>query len=202
MTHRMVETIAAGISECSSEKVDIKYCDICRAGSDDTAIELDDETIAVVGMPAYVGKLPLPGVRIINNIAGSGAMTIAAVSYGGRSYGNSLYELQHVLEECDFKVIGAGAFMISYMASRGSSRSAGPTMDVTSLSEFSKAATAKIARLAGCEIEGLKIKPAPIEVKGRMPVHMISKFSPKAAAIAQEMLEKMSFTRNSSEWFL
>ena len=48
-----------------------------------------------------------------------------------------------------------------------------------------KAAAAKIMRLGGCEIEGLKVKPAPLEVKGICLSTEISRLSPKAAAIAQ-----------------
>jgi len=65
-----------------------------------------------------------------------------------------------------------------------------------------KAATDKIKRLAGCEIEELKIKPAPLEVSGKMPVHKISRFSPKAAAAAQKVIEKITLMKRKSEWFL
>ena len=129
-------------------------------------------------------------------------MTLAAVSYGGRKYGNALFELKRLTEECGFKAIGAGAFMISYMARRGSARSASPVVDTEALSDFSKAASEKIKRLAGCEIEELKIKPMPVEVNGRMPVHKISRISPKAAAVAQEVFNRMSVLRRRSEWFL
>ena len=39
-------------------------------------------------------------------------MPLVSVSYGGRSYGNALFELQHYAEDAGFKVIGAGAFMV------------------------------------------------------------------------------------------
>ena len=75
-------------------------------------------------------------------------------------------------------------------------------MDIEALAQFAKAASSKIMRLAGCDIEGLRIKPAPLEVSGRMPVHKVSRISPKAAALAQEVIEKISFIRKKSEWFL
>ena len=88
------------------------------------------------------------------------------------------------------------------MAVRGSSRSTVPSLDIDSLREFSTAVSEKIKRLAGCEIDELRIKPAPVEVNGRMPVHKISRISPKAAEIAQEIFEKLSLIRRRSEWFL
>jgi hypothetical protein len=198
MTRRLVSEMASVIRECSPEEITTECYDL----RDMKDCGFGEETIAVIAMPAYIGKLPLPGIEALRAVNGGRAMTVTAVSYGGRSYGNALFELRDLAEECGFTVIGAGAFAISYMAVRGSARSAAPAMDTVSIMEFGKAAAAKVRRLGGCEIEGLRIKPAPLEVKGRKPVHKISRISPKAAAIAQELLEKLSFGRKNSEWFL
>ena len=129
-------------------------------------------------------------------------MTIASVSYGGRSYGNAFFELKSLAEDCGFRPIGAGAFLISRMARRGDAHGFATALDGEAMTEFSKAAAAKIRRLAGCEIEELKIKPAPLEVSGRMPVHKISRISPRAAAAAQKVIERISLLKRHSEWFL
>ena len=198
MTGRLVSEIASALRECSPEEIMTE----CRDIRDMKGTGFGEETIAVIGMPAYIGKLPLPAIEAMRSISGGRAVAVTAVSYGGRSYGNALFELRDLVEDCGFTVVGAGAFAVSYMARRGSSRSSAPAMDTATIAEFGKAASGKIRRLGGCEIEGLKIKPAPLEVKGRKPVHRISRISPKAAAIAQDILEKLSFRRKSSEWFL
>jgi hypothetical protein len=200
MTEALARKIGTILDDCSPLGVSVECHDMLK--NEGSSIAFDDETVAVIGMPVYVGKIPLPAAAALRNIAGNGAMTLAAVSYGGRKYGNALFELKRLTEECGFKAIGAGAFMISYMARRGSSRSAAPMVDTEALSDFSKAASEKIKRLAGCEIEELKIKPMPVEVNGRMPVHKISRISPKAAAVAQEVFNKISVLRRRSEWFL
>lgn len=198
MTGRLVEEIASVLRECSPEEITTECLDINRT----EGIGFGDDTVAVIAMPAYIGKLPLPGIRALRAISGGKAMTVTAVSYGGRSYGNALYELNDIAEECGFTVIGAGAFAISYMARRGSSRSSAPAMDSPAIAEFGRAASSKIRRLGGCEIEGLRVRPAPLEVKGRKPVHRISKISPKAAELAQGLLAKVNLRKKSSEWFL
>ena len=200
MTRRLAGDIARALNECSPDEIGVECYDL-RDGSEEPIV-MSDETIAVVGMPVHVGKIPLPGADAMKRISGKSAMTIAAVTYGGRSYGNALFELQHILEDCGQKVIGAGAFMVSYQALRGSQRSAAPAMDTAALTEFGKAASAKIQRLGGCEIEGLRIKPMPVELRGRMPVHKVSRISPKAAAAAQAVLEMLSRRKRNSEWFL
>jgi hypothetical protein len=199
MTETLAHKIGAILDECSPLGVSVECFDMLN---DKSGITFDDETVAVIGMPVYVGKIPLPAAEAMRSIDGNGAMTLAVVSYGGRKYGNALFELKRLIEDCGFKAIGAGAFMISYMAARGSSRSAAPAIDREALMDFGKAASEKIKRLAGCEIEELKIKPMPVEVDGRMPVHKISRISPKAAAVAQSVFNRLSVLRRRSEWFL
>lgn len=199
MTKRLAEQIGAILKDGSPDGVSVECYDLAEDNGD---IGIDEETVVVIGMPVYVGKIPLPGAAALSAIDGKGVLALTAVTYGGRSYGNALYELNHITEDCGFKPIGAGAFMHSFMALRGSSRPSLPMMDTEVMSEFCKAASAKIQRLGGSDIESLKIKPMPVEVKGRMPVHKISRISPGAAAIAQNILEFISIKRRSSEWFL
>ena len=200
MTERLVRQIGTMLNECSPLDVSIECHDMLKEDSD--SFELDDETVAIIGMPVYIGKIPLPAAGVLRNIKGGGAMALTAVSYGGRSYGNALFELKRVAEECGFRPVGAGAFMASYMAARGSSRMEAPRLDAEAIYDFGKAAAEKIKRLNGSEIEELKIKPVPVEVNGRMPVHGISRISPKAAAVAQSIFNKLSVLRRNSEWFL
>ena len=200
MTRSLARKIGEILDDCSPLDVSVEYLDMLK--EQNGSIAFDDETIAVIGMPVYVGKIPLPAAAALRNFAGNGAMTLTAVSYGGRKYGNALFELKRLAEECGFKAVGAGAFMISYMASRGSAKGSAPAIDADALSDFCKAASEKIKRLAGCEIEELKIRPMPVEVNGRMPVHKISRISPKAAAVAQDVFNRLSVLRRKSEWFL
>lgn len=200
MTERLARSITALLDDCSPDDITVECHDLLREQA--AGIKVDEETVVVIGMPVYVGKIPLPAAEALRKISGNGAMTIASVSYGGRSYGNALFELKSLAEDCGFRPVGAGAFLISYMARRGSARGSAPALDVDAMAEFSNAATAKIRRLAGCEIDELKIKPAPLEVSGRMPVHKISRISPRAAAAAQKVIEKMSLLKRHSEWFL
>ena len=200
MTERLAKSIRSMLDDCSPEDISVEFHDMQKDPAD--GIKVDEETVVVIGMPVYVGKIPLPAAGALRGIAGNGAMAITAVSYGGRSYGNALFELKSLAEDCGFRPVGAGAFLISYMARRGSAHSSAPALDLEAMAEFSNAAAAKIKRLMGCEIEELRIKPAPLEVSGRMPVHKISRISPKAAAAAQKVIEKISLLKRHSEWFL
>ncbi len=200
MTQMLTEQLAEILRQDSPVEIETETIELL--GMQQTTVELDEDTVAVIGMPVYVGKVPLPAVRLLSRFKPNGAVALDAVSYGARTYGNALYELQHYTEDMGFKVIGAGAFSVDYNKSargKGMTEHAG---DVESLMSFGKAAAAKIRRLAGSEIEGLRIKPAPLEVAGQLPIHRISRVSPRAAAAAQTILERICIRHQASEWYL
>ncbi len=200
MTDRLTDQLADIFRNCSPEMITTETYELLRLG--DEAVDFDDETVAVIGMPVYVGKVPLPALNALKKIRANGSVAVAVVSYGARTYGNALYELQHHAEEQGFKVIGAGAFSVKYKRHGLRSVPGEYSGDRESVEQFGKAAAAKIRRLGGCEIEGLRIKPAPLEVAGRLPIHKISRISPRAAAAAQVMLERIAVRHRESEWFL
>ena len=39
-----------------------------------------------------MGKIPLPAAKALHRLNGDNVMTLVSVSYGGRSYGNALFE--------------------------------------------------------------------------------------------------------------
>ena len=196
MTEALAAKLATNLNDCSPEHIDYTCCDLLRMN--DKELVLDDETIAVIGMPVYIGKVPLPAIKMLEKIRAGGAITVAAVSYGARTYGNALYELNHYAEGQGFKVIGAGAFSVKYKRRTGTES----VVDKEAINKFGAAAARKIRRLAGSEIEGLKIKPAPLEVNGRMPVHGVSRIAPGAAAATQSLLEILNIRHKDSEWYL
>ena len=201
MTQALISELADKLEGACTDHIECECYDLLRM--DEQALEFDDETVAVIGMPAYIGKIPLPAVMTMRDaVSAKGTYALTAVSYGSRSYGNALYELQHYAENQGFKVIGAGAFSVRYGARRRSGSFDWSHLDTNCIGEFGKAASDKIKRLSGCEIESLRIKPAPLEVTGKLPFHGVSRIAPGAAAFAEGLLDRISFFRNSSEWYL
>lgn len=197
ITDRIARGIAADLNRAFA-------CDVAMESYDvldfiDDIPEFDEETIAIIGMPVYVGKIPLPAIKLLRQLEGNGAMTITLVSYGTPTYGNALYELFNYSEELGFKVVGAGAFI----ARHGLNNLSRPDLrDIEAMEEFCIATAGKLKRLSGCEVEGLRIKPAPLMLAGKMPTHRVSKLVPKAAAIAELAFERTNLKRREPEWFL
>ena len=92
MTRLLTGEIARRLEECNTEKISVESTSLAAGAS---LPEIDEETLVILGMPAHVGKIPLPGIKALRGIKGSGAMALALVSYSGRDYGNALYELTY-----------------------------------------------------------------------------------------------------------
>ena len=201
ITERIARDIAEELDSYMTEAVGYGCYDILDAINEQPII--DNETVVVIGMPVYVGKIPLPAIKLLRELNGSGAMTIALVSYGTATYGNALYELYNYADELNFTVIGAGAFITKH-GKRNSAHLVRPDIDdIEAMEEFCRAVSRKLERLAGSEIEGLRIKPAPLMLEGKMPVHKVSRFSPRAAEVAEHAFEKATIgRRRKPEWFL
>ena len=200
MTQALTRDLAARLDEFCPDHIGYQCYDLQNM---DSALELDNETVVVIGMPAYIGKIPLPAVAsMCEAISAEDSYAITAISYGSRTYGNALYELQHYAENQGFKVIGAGAFSVKYGVRREKESFDPKNLDLSCIGEFGQAASNKIKRLAGCDIDSLKIKPAPLEVSGRLPIHRISKVAPDAAALAESLLDRLCIIRKNSEWYL
>ena len=201
ITERITREIAAELDKSMAQDISCSCCDMLDVMNGVAEFpEFDEETIAVIGMPVRVGKIPLPAIKQLRKLSGQGAMTIALVSYGTPVYGNALYELYNYADELGFTVVGAGAFIAKHGKKLDLKR---PDLsDIEAMEEFCRAVSRKLARLHGSNIEGLRIKPAPLMLAGRMPVHRISKYSPKAAAIAELTFEKTNLRRREPEWFL
>ncbi len=73
------------------------------------------DDVLVIASPTYAGKLPnkiLPDFQ--NNIKGEGSTAIAIVTYGNRSFDNSLAELYKTLKENGFKISAAAAVVTEH----------------------------------------------------------------------------------------
>jgi len=70
-----------------------------------------ENDIVLIGVPTYAGRVPnkiMPFIK--ENLKGNGAYAVPVVTYGNRSFDDSLAELADLLEENGFRLLGGGAF--------------------------------------------------------------------------------------------
>lgn len=62
-------------------------------------------------MPVYGGRIPLEGVKKLEQYHAKNTPAVIVVVYGNRAYEDALLELKDVAINCGFKVIAAAAFI-------------------------------------------------------------------------------------------
>jgi len=93
-------------------KLPVEQRSFTRPAEREQEISFTESDVVVVASPTYAGKLPnkvLPDFQ--GKLHGNGALAVAVVTFGNRSYDNSLAELCAVLEGNGFRTVAAGAFV-------------------------------------------------------------------------------------------
>lgn len=101
--------------------------------------------LLIFGCPTYAGKLPnkiLPFIK--EGFSGCGACAIPIVTFGSRSFDNSLAELADSLESNSFTLLAAGAFCTQHAFTRKLGTGRPDQRDYRELSEFAEAIAHKI----------------------------------------------------------
>ena len=68
---------------------------------------MDAETVCIVGVPSFGGRVPAIALARLREIKANGARAILVVCYGNRDYDDTLLELQETALACGFKPIAA-----------------------------------------------------------------------------------------------
>lgn len=170
ITKKISKVIRDCVESISVEEIRCEYEDMLVKSSEHVnGMEFDPETVVVIGVPAVSGRLPSPCVDMLKKNRGNGAFAIILVTYGNNTYGDALFEMYTLMEEAGFNVASAAAFARGN-AIFGKSRGRKPDReDIEKIIEFAKISANKIRRFTGTAIEEMRIKPAPLNIKGSMP---------------------------------
>ncbi|WP_088655326.1 4Fe-4S binding protein [Geofilum rhodophaeum] len=71
-------------------------------------------TLCLIGMPVYSGRLPQLARQRFQKINGAGQWAVILVTYGNRAYDDALIELYDAATDAGFKVLGAAAFVAEH----------------------------------------------------------------------------------------
>ena len=153
VTERVAEELAGALG-CPMSTVDFT-----PPQARQQILSFGPEELVVVGSPTYAGKLPnkmLPDFQ--TKLAGGGALAVALVTFGNRSFDNSLAELCAALEASGFHTVAGGAFACRHAFT---DKLAPGRPDWSDLSQ-----AADLARRTAEKVRGLTGVPSPVEVPG------------------------------------
>lgn len=124
-TKKVVEKIASGIGK------DIIEENITFIEKNSKEYVNEEDTLVIVGVPVYGGRVPQIILETLRGIKGSG-YAVPVVVYGNRAYEDALVELEDILEKNGFSILAGGAFIgeHSYTRKVGTNRPDSNDLDI------------------------------------------------------------------------
>lgn len=122
---------------------------------------LGGDSLAIVGMPVYGGRIPAHCAEMLAQLKGAGTPAIAVAVYGNRDYDDALLELTEILNANGFLVFAAGAFVAQHSLLPNVGAARPDQSDMRAIAEFSKQCGAKLERMTGSE--------ETVQVRGNSP---------------------------------
>ncbi len=138
-TKKVVDMLA---KELSSEICEI---DLTDGTVDFSTISITENDIALIAVPSYAGRVPVPAVERLAKIKANAAKAILVCVYGNRAYEDTLIELNHTAKQAGFRVISAVAAIAEHSIARQFAAGRPDTKDHAKLCEFAEKIQIKLA---------------------------------------------------------
>ena len=156
-TRKVTTTLANALAV--SFDVPLEVRDFTLPAAREEAYEFAAGDLVVFGMPTYAGKLPNKLLDFVKSgFHGNGALAVPVVTFGNRSFDNSLAELCACLEGDGFHTIGAGAFACRHAFTDALANGRPDSDDMAELAKLGSAVVGRIVRMTEY--------PAPVTVDG------------------------------------
>ena len=78
--------------------------DLCDRDRDFASVTLTADDVAIIAVPSYGGRVPVPAARRLARVQGGGARAVLVCVYGNRAYEDTLAELADLAEAAGFRV--------------------------------------------------------------------------------------------------
>jgi ferredoxin len=120
--------------------------DITPAPMREKKLTFAEGDLVFVGVPTYAGRVPNKIMPFIaENLTGNGAFAVPIVTYGNRSFDDSLAELADLLEENGFRLLCGGAFPCQHAFAENLATGRPDMMDMLSAMQLGEAASSRMA---------------------------------------------------------
>ena len=155
-TRKVVTTLANAIAQ--TLELPLETVDFTLPAAREETYAFTDKDLVIFGTPTYAGKVPnklLPFVQ--TGFAGNGALAVPVVTFGNRSFDNSLAELCASLENVGFHTIAAGAFACQHAFSDTLAAGRPDREDMTVLAQLGAAVVTKLGKMIEEGMPGVKV---------------------------------------------
>lgn len=146
----------------------------------DIEIDFQNNELAVFASPVYGGRIPALVADEFRNIRGSNTPAVIIAVYGNGSYGDALLEMQEILENNNFKVIAAGAYVANHSIMRRVAVNRPDEKDEEVIKQFANKAKEKLESIKDIN------KISKLKVKGKYPYRRYPGMPLKPSIIKQK----------------
>lgn len=137
--------------------------DFIRSLPADTISLNKSDSLLIIGVPVYAGRVPALAADAVKKLKGAGTPAIIVCVYGNRNYDDALLELKDLTEAGGFKVVAAGAFIGQHSIFPKVGADRPDRKDIKTIEDFAGKCAEKI-RIA----DNISSLPA-LHVKGNRP---------------------------------
>lgn len=156
-TRKVVTTLANALAE--SFEVPLEVLDFTSPASREEKYSFTASDLVVFGTPTYAGKVPNKLLDYLKSgFVGGDALAVPVVTFGNRSFDNSLAELCACLEADGFHTIAGGAFACQHAFSDTLAAGRPDSEDMTVLAKLGSAVVGRVQKMTEY--------PAPVKVDG------------------------------------
>ena len=92
--------------------------DLCDRDRDFASVTLTADDVAIIAVPSYGGRVPVPAARRLARVQGGGARAVLVCVYGNRAYEDTLAELADLAEAAGFRVAAGVAAVAEHSIAR------------------------------------------------------------------------------------
>lgn len=113
-----------------------------------TLPQINKDSLTIIGMPVYAGRLPINAVEAIEQLKANGTPVVIVVVYGNRDYDDALLELKDIANKDGFKIVAGAAFIGEHSFSSNDkpiAKGRPDQQDLNSCIEFAQQITKKLA---------------------------------------------------------
>ena len=119
--------------------------DLTDREADFRSMALDGEDLAVIAVPSYGGRVPVPAAERLSRIRGNGGRAVIVCVYGNRAYEDTLVELQDTVQQAGFVVVAAVAAIAEHSIAHAYGANRPDEEDCRQLQAFARRIAEKLA---------------------------------------------------------
>lgn len=97
---------------------EVQTVNLCDSRADFNAVSLASDSLAVIAVPSYGGRVPATAIQRLSAVHGNSAAAILMVVYGNRAFEDTIVELEDAAKQAGFRIAAGVAAVAEHSIAR------------------------------------------------------------------------------------